>query len=165
MNHITALAALLTLAACTQAATPPTDTPAGDSKNQLATGAPAAVQAVAATTPVLSLLVGNSINAAVKGAWCVKDGTPPFTKISIQDVSIAAPIESQSVPPPGASTAKDTATQQTPGTATVTSQSSDSVFKIQWLSKGIKGDAQLTLQGDTLTFADDAGSAAFTHCP
>ncbi len=164
MNHITALAALLTLAACTQAATPPTDAPVGDAKNQLTTGAPAAVQAVSATTPILSLLVGNSVTASAKGAWCVKDGTPPFTKISIQDTSIAAPIENQSAPLPGANTAKDTATQQAPGTATVTSQTSDSAFKIQWLRSGIKGDAQITVQGDSLTFADDAGSSTFTRC-
>lgn len=164
MNHITALVALVALTACTQAATPPTETLGTDGKTQLA-GTPAAVQAVAAvaTTPVLSLLIGSSVNSSAKGNWCVKDGTPPFTKISIQDSSIAAPIENQSAPL-GTKAVKDTATQQAPGTATITSQTSDSVLKIQWLREGIKGDAQLTLQGDTLSFVDDAGTSTFSRC-
>lgn len=166
MNKIALLAVIMTVTACTQAATPPTETLSADGKSQVVTGTPAAVQAgvaAVATTPVLSLLVGNAVTSTAKGAWCVKDGTPPFTKISIQDESIAAPIESQSAPVPGSVT-KDTTTQQAPGTATITSQSSDSALKIQWLRSGIKGDAQITLQGDTLTFTDDSGVATFSRC-
>lgn len=154
------------LMACTQAQAPSAETPAGDIKAQ----APSTTQTsggnttaeITATTPILSLLIGTSITPAAKGMWCLKEGTAPFTKISAQDESIAAPIENQSAPLPGVT--KDTATQQTPGTARITSQSGDSTFQIQWLSKGIKGDARIVVQGDSLSFTDAEGTATFQRC-
>lgn len=162
---ITAIA----MVACTQAQSPSTEAPTGDTKTQAVpstqtVGGSAAEVAPTATTPILSLLVGTSITPAAKGMWCLKEGTAPFTKISAQDESIAAPIESQSAPLPGSSVAKDTATQQAPGTARITSQSGDSTFQIQWLRSGIKGDARIVVQGDALTFTDEAGTATFQRC-
>jgi hypothetical protein len=164
-----ALAWAVTLMACTQAQAPSAEAPAGDAKTQTmpstqTVGGSAAAVAPTATTPILSLLIGTSITPAAKGMWCLKEGTAPFTKISAQDESIAAPIENQSAPLPNTSVAKDTATQQAPGTARITSQSGDSTFQIQWLSKGIKGDARIMVQGDNLTFSDDAGTATFQRC-
>jgi hypothetical protein len=118
----------------------------------------------AATTPILSVLIGTSVTPAAKGTWCLKEGTAPFTKISIQDESIAAPIESQSAPI-GNSAQKDTSTRQAPGTAVITAQRGDSTLQIQWLQSGMKGTAQLTILGDTLSFADDGGTGSFTRCP
>lgn len=168
MKTVAALAVAVMLSACTQAGTPVTETPAADGKNQNITTQSAAgtttEATTAATTPILSLLVGNKVTPAAHGKWCLKEGTAPFTKISVQDESIAAPIENQSAPLPGAAVAKDTATQQAPGTAHITSQSGDSTFKIQWLRSGIKGDAQIVIQGDALSFTDESGTASFSRC-
>lgn len=167
MKKGTLLIATLMFTACTQASAPLPEAPPADGKTQGSTAqsAPAAVDAqISATTPILSLLVGTSITPNAKGMWCMKEGTAPFTKISVQDESIAAPIENQSAPLPGTKAVKDTATQHAPGTARITSQSGDSTFKIQWLSEGIKGDAQLMVQGDTLSFTDESGTASFIRC-
>lgn len=168
MKTLSVLAAVVMLTACTQTSTPATESAPEDGKTQATatqtTAAATAETPTAATTPILSLLVGDSITPTAKGLWCMREGTPPFTKISIQDESIAAPIESQSAPLPGAAATKDTGTQQAPGTARITSQSGDSTFKIQWLRSGIKGDAQIVVQGDTLSFTDDSGTATFSHC-
>lgn len=169
MKTVSVLAVAIMLTACTQAGTPSTETQTPEGKTQVAATQGAAGATVdtptTATTPILSLLVGNKITPAAHGKWCLKEGTAPFTKISVQDESIAAPIESQSAPLPGAKVAKDSATQQAPGTAHITSQSDDSTFKIQWLSDGIKGDAQIVIQGDTLSFTDESGTASFARCP
>lgn len=169
MNPLSVLAVTLMLTACTQAGTPPTGaTPENDKAQTAASQATSGATdetPTPATTPILSLLVGNSVTPAAKGLWCMKEGTAPFTKISIQDESIAAPVENQSAPLPGATVAKDTGTQQAPGTARITSQSGDSTFNIHWLQSGIKGDAQIMVQGSSLTFTDDSGAATFTHCP
>lgn len=164
MKTVTLLAVILTLAACTQASVPSTGVKPGEGKPQSEATQSASEAPAPVTTPILSLLVGNSITPAAKGMWCLKDGTAPFTKLSIQDESIAAPIENQSAPLPGVSVAKDTATQQAPGTARVISQRGDSTFQIQWLSKGIKGDAQMMVQGDALSFTDDSDTASFLRC-
>lgn len=173
MNRILILVTALAIAACTQANTPGSETAPTDSKAQgagPAASAPAAGAAVTefptpATTPILSILVGNTITPAAKASWCLKDGTAPFTKIVIQDESIAAPIENQSAPLSGKSAGKDTATRQAPGTAQVTSQDGDSTFQIQWLSKGIKGSAKIVVLGDALSYTDTDGGATFSHCP
>lgn len=168
MNPLSVLAVTLMLTACTQASTPSTEAAPEIDKAQAA-----ATQATSdatdetptpATTPILSLLVGNRITPAAMGLWCMREGAAPFTKISIQDESIAAPIENQSAPLPGARVAKDTGTQQAPGTAHITSQSGDSTFKIQWLREGIRGDAQIVVQGDSLSFTDESGAANFVRC-
>lgn len=167
MKIVSLLAAALMLTACTQAATPAPEATHAEGKPQSATtqsAAPATEAPGSATTPILSLLVGTSITPNAKGLWCLKEGTAPFTKISVQDSSIAAPIENQSAPLPGTKVAKDTGTQQAPGTARITSQSGDSTFKIQWLSEGIKGDAQVVIQGDALSFTDESGAASFSRC-
>ncbi len=168
MKIFSVMAVVVMLTACTPATTPPPDAAPADGKvqgvtTQSAAGNPAEVP-TPVTTPILSLLVGNKITPAAHGKWCLKEGTAPFTKISVQDESIAAPIENQSAPLPGATVTKDTATQQAPGTARVTSQSGDSTFRIQWLRSGIKGDAQIVVQGDTLSFADEAVAATFQRC-
>lgn len=168
MKILTLALIALVATACTQPATPPAEAPVADGKAAAATSPPAgsvASENPQPTTPILSVLVGSSVAAAVKGTWCLKDGTAPFTKISAQDESIAAPIESQSAPMPGTTTAKDTTTQQAPGTARITTQISDSQFHLQWLSAGIKGEADLSLQGDALSFSDENGRATFSRCP
>lgn len=173
MNNIILAVMGLVLAACTQPLTPPADSTTPDSKSQTTTGTGAAATSGAAsenpqaTTPILSVLVGSSVSATVKGMWCLQDGTAPFTKISAQDESIAAPMENQTAPPPGsASTTKDTATRQAPGVATVDGRpASDSQFHIKWLSGGLRGEADISLHGDTLTFSDESGRATFTRCP
>lgn len=159
MKKIIAALTLLFATACTQPASPPAAPSAETDSTAKAQETPNTVP----TTPILSLLVGSGMNPAVKGKWCLKDGAAPFTKISAQDESIAAPIENRSAPVP--STSKDTATQQAPGTAHTTAQTSDSQFHIQWLSAGIKGEADLMLQGDTLSFTDENGKATFSRCP
>lgn len=167
MKKWTLAVAAVALMACTQAQTPSAEAPAGDAKTQVTTTTQTVSGSnaeVTATTPILSLLIGTSITPTAKGMWCLKEGTAPFTKISAQDESIAAPIENQSAPLPGASVAKDTGTQQAPGTARITSQSGDSTFQIQWLRAGIKGDARIVVQGDSLSFSDDAGTATFHRC-
>lgn len=171
MNRIFVLVTAVMMAACTQANTPGGETAPTDSKAQATTAQSAATGAAnssdsptPATTPILSILVGGSITPAAKASWCLKDGTAPFTKIVIQDESIAAPIENLSALP-GKSVGKDTATQQAPGTAQVTSQDGDSTFQIQWLSKGIKGTAKIVVQGESLDYSDTDGTATFTHCP
>lgn len=168
MKTLTLALIALVATACTQPATPPAEAPVADGKAAVTTQQTAggvASENPQPTTPILSVLVGSSVTVAVKGLWCLKDGTAPFTKISAQDESIAAPIESQSAPLPGTTAAKDTATQQAPGTARITTQSSDSQFHIQWLSAGLKGEADLSLQGDTLSFSDENGRATFSRCP
>lgn len=157
----------VTLMACTQSPSP--ETPAEGNQPQASPATQSiegstAETPTAATTPVLSLLVGNRVTPAARGNWCLREGTPPFTKISIQDESIAAPIESQSAPVPGNTVAKDTATRQAPGTARITGQRGDSTLTIQWLRGGIKGDAQVVVQGDSLDFTDEGGTATFHRC-
>lgn len=166
MNRILILVTAVAMAACTQANTPGSETAPTDSKAQGATSAapaPATGAAVTesptpATTPILSILVGSTITPAAKASWCLKDGTAPFTKIVIQDESIAAPLT-------GISVSKDTTTQQAPGTAQILSQDGDSTFQIQWLRAGIKGSAKIAVQGDSLSTTDPDGTATFTHCP
>lgn len=162
MKTLSLMAAAVMLAACTQAGAPAPESALAENKLQGTTTQSAA--AAVATTPILSLLVGTSVTPNAKGMWCLKDGTPPFTRISVQDESIAAPIENKSAPLPGGTVAKDTAVQQAPGTAAITSQSGDSTFKIQWQSEGIKGDAQIMIQGDSLSFTDESGTASFARC-
>lgn len=168
MKTLSVLAATMMLTACTQASTPSSELSPAEIKaqtTQAQAAAAATVPPTTATTPILSLLVGNSVTPNAKGTWCLKEGTAPFTKISVQDESIAAPIPNQSAPLPGTSVAKDTATRQAPGTAHITSQNGDSTLQIQWLSEGIKGDAQIVVQGDALSFtAEDTGAASFIHC-
>lgn len=167
MNRILIIVTAVALTACTQANTPGGEPAPTDSKAQgtqsAAQSAPTGVanpteSPTPATTPILSILVGGSITPAAKASWCLKDGTAPFTKIVIQDESIAAPLT-------GISVSKDTSTQQAPGTAQVLSQDGDSTFQIQWLRAGIKGSAKIGVQGDALSYTDTDGGATFTHCP
>lgn len=157
----------LTLGACTQGVTPPPNDSNTTNVTQGLTGNPPAVAAAGdmntpPTTPPLSI-VDDGLAAVAKGAWCLKDGTAPFTKIVIQDSSIVAPIENQSA---GKATQKDTGTQQAPGTGTATSSNSD-LFQIKWLRSGMTGAAAIKVSGESLSFTDEGTSevGTFTRCP